>query len=135
LDEKTIKKEKGVGRNRAKIFKEELIDSIPLQNKTSLHCWSYGEGTTSSRLVIGNWNVNGIRSVISKKMIYPYLHSNKPDILCITETKVDGKNFEAAPISLSGYHSYWNFPKHASGYSGVAVFSKFLPKSATEDML
>ena len=68
-------------------------------------------------------------------MLYPYIHANKPDILCITETKADAKNFDSAPIKLNGYQGYWNFPKHSSGYSGVAVFSKYLPKFATEDML
>lgn len=68
-------------------------------------------------------------------MLYPYLHNSKPDILCVSETKCDLKNFDSAPILLEGYHGYWNFPKHSSGYSGVAVFSKFQPISAKEDML
>ncbi len=72
---------------------------------------------------------------MSKKLLYPYIYTHKPDILCITETKMDEKGFNLAPISLDGYRGYWNFPKHASGYSGVVVFSKYLPKSATEDLL
>jgi exodeoxyribonuclease III len=72
---------------------------------------------------------------MSKKMIHPYINNIKPDILCITETKADEKNFDSSHISLHGYQSYWNFSKHSSGYSGVAVFSKYLPKSAEEDML
>jgi exonuclease III len=86
------------------------------------------------KLIICNWNVNGLRSVISKNMLNPYINNLKPDIICITETKMDERSYDVAPIYLSGYHSYFNFSKHSAGYSGVAVFSKHPPKSMTEDM-
>lgn len=62
---------------------------IPNDAKTSLHRWNYGEGSTPSKLIICNWNVNGLRSVLSKKLFYPYINKLKPDIICITETKMD----------------------------------------------
>jgi len=42
--------------------------------------------------------------------------------------------FEKSPISFAGYNSYWNFSKISAGYSGVAIFSKYLPLSIFEDL-
>jgi len=83
------------------------------------------------KLSISSWNVNGIRSVINKKELENYIEKHKPDMLCINETKIDLEAFSKDPIKLPGYHEYFNFCKCSSGYSGVAIFSKYLPLAIT----
>jgi len=39
-------------------------------------------------------------------------------------------NYKRKPVIISGYNGYWNFCKCSAGYSGIAVFSKFMPISA-----
>lgn len=80
------------------------------------------------------WNVNGIRSVLNKNAIYNFINQYVPDILCINETKINQEQFDKGPIEIKGYSGYWNFCKVSAGYSGVAIFSKFLPLSIFEDL-
>ena len=54
--------------------------------------------------------------------------------MCINETKIDLEAYNKSPILLHGYSGYWNFCKCSAGYSGVAIFSKFLPLSMKEDL-
>jgi exodeoxyribonuclease-3 len=72
--------------------------------------------------------------VISKKELPNYLEKVKPDIICINETKIDYEAYKKDPIKLTGYHGYWNFCKCSAGYSGVAIFSKYLPLAVVEDL-
>jgi len=67
---------------------------------------------------------------MSKSSFKPYINTLKPDIFCVSETKIDESSFDQSPIRLEGYHGYWNFSKHSKGYSGVAVFSKYRPKAS-----
>lgn len=93
--------------------------------------WEYGSGVTPNKLFISSWNVNGVRAVLNKKELQNYLEKVKPDILCLNETKIDFEAYQKDPIKLAGYHGYWNFCKCSAGYSGVAIFSKYLPISIT----
>ena len=102
------------------------------QNHT--HLWEYGSGVTPSKLFISSWNVNGIRAVMGKQDLQNYIKKSDPDIICFNETKIDFAAFEKDKIKVPGYHGYWNFCKCSSGYSGVAVFSKYLPISVVEDL-
>src|SRR6185312_13519432 len=34
-----------------------------------------------------SWNVNGIRSLLSKGKFHPFLSAHQPDVLCLQETK------------------------------------------------
>ena len=70
-----------------------------------------------------SWNVNGIRAVIKKKLLEPFLERHQPDILCLQETKAERGQIE---IDLPGYHEYWNSALK-KGYSGTAIFSKAKP--------
>ncbi len=94
-----------------------------------------GSGKTPEKIKIVSWNVNGIRNAINKYLIRDLLVKAKPDILCINETKINQDQIEKQHIELNGFHSYWNFCKISAGYSGVAVFTKFLPISVEEDIL
>ncbi len=74
---------------------------------------------------IYSWNVNGIRAVINKNTLLPFIASNQPDILCLQETKAKP---EQVVLDIPGYHNYWNSAEKA-GYSGTAIISKTTPLS------
>jgi exodeoxyribonuclease-3 len=71
-------------------------------------------------LKIYSWNVNGIRAVIKKGLLAPFLKAHDPDILCLQETKAERGQIE---VDLPNYHEYWNSALK-KGYSGTAIFSK-----------
>ena len=66
-----------------------------------------------------SWNVNGIRACM-KKGFMDFFEKEKPDFLCLQETKVSEGIFQ---VQLDGYHQYWNYAEK-KGYSGTAIFSK-----------
>lgn len=67
-----------------------------------------------------SWNVNGIRAVHNKGLFVPFVKKEKPDILCLQETKaMQGQ----AEIDLPDYEEYWNSAVK-KGYSGTAIFIK-----------
>jgi len=70
-----------------------------------------------------SWNVNGIRSVLKKGTFQSFMADEKPDILCLQETKAERGQIE---IELPGYHEYWNSAMK-KGYSGTAIFAKQEP--------
>jgi exodeoxyribonuclease-3 len=77
-----------------------------------------------------SWNVNGIRSA-EKKGFVPWLEAEKPDILCVQETKARPEQLSEELLHPGWgkgkkYHSYWSSAKKA-GYSGVAIYSKTEP--------
>lgn len=76
-------------------------------------------------LKIYSWNVNGIRAVIRKELFKPFIEAEKPDILCLQETKAKQGQAE---IDLPNYEEYWNSAERP-GYSGTAIFSKPEPLS------
>ena len=68
-----------------------------------------------------SWNVNGIRSV-AKNGFVAWLTKEKPDILCVQETKAhpDQLSFDLKMID----HYRVDFASaHKAGYSGVATYS------------
>ena len=71
---------------------------------------------------------------MNKKELQNYVEKDKPDIICFNETKINYDTFKKDPISLPGYHGYWNFCKVSAGYSGVAIFSRYLPLKIIEDL-
>jgi exodeoxyribonuclease-3 len=72
-----------------------------------------------------SWNVNGIRSV-QKKGFYDWLKTEKPDILCLQETKISAEDVTAELVDPPGYQAYWNAPVK-KGYAGVAIYYKEKP--------
>ncbi len=77
---------------------------------------------------IVSWNVNGIRSVLKKGFV-EWIRQEKPDVLCLQETKA---NKEQVDHKLEEYQQYWNSGQKA-GYSGTAVFTKLKPLSVSFD--
>jgi exodeoxyribonuclease III len=72
-----------------------------------------------------SWNVNGIRACI-KKGFLDFIDEEKPDILCVQETKAHPDQVDEK-LEQYKYH-YWNSAEK-KGYSGTAIFSKVEPLS------
>lgn len=78
-----------------------------------------------------SWNVNGIRAVLGKG--FPdFVAREKPDILCLQETKARPEQVEL-PLELGGYQAFWSSAEKP-GYSGVAVFSRVKPQQVKEGL-
>ena len=73
-----------------------------------------------------SWNVNGLRSVLNKKLFLEFIEEFKPDCLCLQETKTN-KDLD---LNVPGFHQYWNHAKRA-GYAGTAVFTKIKSLNVT----
>lgn len=76
-----------------------------------------------------SWNVNGLRAVL-KSGFLEWLKTEKPDILCLQESRVLPGEVEAAALAPFGYKSYWN-PAQKKGYSGTAAYVLEQPKNVT----
>ena len=72
---------------------------------------------------IYSWNVNGIRAVTRKELFAPFLTSEKPDILCLQETKAKPEQIE---LDLPEYEQFW-YSAAKPGYSGTVILSKIKP--------
>ncbi|MGC8730368.1 MAG: exodeoxyribonuclease III [Candidatus Micrarchaeia archaeon] len=76
-----------------------------------------------------SWNVNGIRSAISKGL-FDFIKKENPDIMLFQEVR--SSNF-TMPAMLVGYHVFLN-PAVRKGYSGTMVISKEIPSSVINGM-
>lgn len=74
-----------------------------------------------------SWNVNGIRAAHDKGQFLPLIKKEKPDVICLQETKAHPHQ---SPIDLPDYEEYWNSAER-KGYSGTAIFSKTKPLSVS----
>jgi len=74
---------------------------------------------------IWSWNVNGLRAIMNKDFTR-ILNTEKPDILGLQETKLQGHQVPEELRSLEEYQSFWS---HATrrGYSGTALFCRNKP--------
>lgn len=71
-----------------------------------------------------SWNVNGIRAALGKGF-GGFVAAEKPDILCLQETKARPEQVTLPP-ELDGWSAHWNSAQKP-GYSGVAVFTREQP--------
>jgi len=79
---------------------------------------------------IFSWNVNGIRAVLRKDALLPFIEAEQPDILCIQETKAHQTDVD---LELPGYEQFWNSAEK-KGYSSTAIFSKIKPLSVVNGL-
>ena len=79
------------------------------------------------KIRILSWNVNGIRAV-HKKGFLEWFKSEKPDILCIQETKATRKQFPKDIINVDDYRLYIS-EAMKKGYSGTATYSRIEPEN------
>ena len=79
-------------------------------------------------LKIISWNVNGIRACI-KKGLRDFIAEQKPDVLCLQETKALPEQVDEEERSLGFVSNFWRSAQR-KGYSGVATFSGLQFKEA-----
>ena len=72
-----------------------------------------------------SWNVNGIRAVLRKDALHPFIAAEQPHILCLQETKAQPGD---VVVEMPGYHEFWHSAQK-KGYSGTALFSQTEPLS------
>lgn len=65
-----------------------------------------------------------------KGVFEPFIEKEKPDIVCLQETKAEQGQSE---LDLPEYEEYWNSAEK-KGYSGTAIFTKEKPVSVTLDI-
>jgi len=70
-----------------------------------------------------SWNVNGLRAVLKKNFL-EFLDAEKPDVLCLQETKCTPDVVEQ--LWPAHYTTYWNSAEK-KGYSGTAIFTRTRP--------
>lgn len=73
-----------------------------------------------------SYNVNGIRSAISKGLIN-FMQSSRADVFCFQETKAMESQVETYLFEVAGYKYHYWFSAEKKGYSGVALFCKTKP--------
>jgi exodeoxyribonuclease-3 len=73
---------------------------------------------------IATWNINSIKSRIGH--VLKWCGSNRPDVLCLQETKCVDEKFPYAKLRAIGYPHIEHFGERA--YNGVAIISR-LPLS------
>ena len=78
---------------------------------------------------IYSYNVNGIRAALTKGLA-DWVAQEKPDVLCLQETKAQPEQIDQALFERLGYHGYY-YSAEKKGYSGVAVLCKQQPKQVT----
>ena len=78
-----------------------------------------------TKLCILSWNVNGIRAAY-KKGILDWFEKEKPDILCLQETKAHPDQLVDELKNVNGYESFFSSAEK-KGYSGVVTYTKNKP--------
>ena len=79
---------------------------------------------------ICNWNVNGLRAILSKGDLIRFMNEEKPDIMAFEETKMQE---EQLTFNFDGYYRYMNSAEK-KGYSGTMVLTKEKPLSVSYDI-
>lgn len=72
-----------------------------------------------------SWNVNGLRAAW-KKGLAEFLAAERPDVLCVQETKIQEDQLTDDMRAPDGYRSYWSFAEK-KGYSGVVTYARQEP--------
>lgn len=75
-----------------------------------------------------SWNVNGLRAVLRKNFL-EFLETEKPDVLCLQETKCGPDDVEQ--LWTAHYSTHWNCAEK-KGYAGTATFSRTPPQKVTQ---
>src|SRR6266478_5162040 len=68
---------------------------------------------------VASWNINSLRK--RQDRLFAWLQANKPDIVCLQETKCRDEQFPVLALQAAGYHSVYHGEK---SYNGVAILSK-----------
>jgi len=79
-----------------------------------------------NKLRLLSWNVNGIRAA-QKKGFVDWVLKEKPDVLCLQETKAHPEQLSEELLNINGYKSYFSSSIVKKGYSGVAIYTRQEP--------
>ena len=82
------------------------------------------------KMKICNWNVNGLRAILSKGNLIEFIKKEKPDIMAFEETKMQESQLE---MNFDGYYRYMNSAER-KGYSGTMILTKEKPIKVTYDI-
>lgn len=74
---------------------------------------------------IVTYNVNGLRAAAAKGLP-GWLEQEKPDVVCLQETKLQPEQYPAEAFEALGYKAYLHSARK-KGYSGVAILTKTKP--------
>ena len=77
------------------------------------------EADPSLTMKLATFNTNSIRARLG--IVADWLEKEKPDVLCLQETKVQDKDFPVDPFKQIGYQTVFRGQK---SYNGVAIISK-----------
>ena len=77
-----------------------------------------------------SWNVNGLRALMAKGNLVPFMNAEDPDIMAFQETKMQENQFD---FNFDSYFRYMNSAER-KGYSGTMVLSKIKPLSVSYDI-
>lgn len=77
-------------------------------------------------------NTNGIRAA-ARKGFFDWMASEKPDVVCIQETKAQIHQLEDPVFHPEGYHCYYN-DAIKKGYSGTAIYSRVKPSKVIRSL-
>lgn len=80
-----------------------------------------------SNLKITTWNINGLRSWLSKRSGLTFLAQDDADIYCFQEIKCPNSKIPNEIKNVAGYNCFWHGSDDAQ--SGVVCFTKKQPKS------
>jgi exodeoxyribonuclease-3 len=78
-----------------------------------------------TRLRLLSWNVNGLRAA-HKKGFLTWFRAERPDVLCLQETKAAPTQLPAELREVEGYRVYFTEAER-KGYSGVATYTRVEP--------
>ena len=81
---------------------------------------------------IVTYNVNGLRSALSKGLT-DSIAAERPDILCLQETKAQPEQIPTLELEALGYRCYF-FSAVKKGYSGVAILTRREPDRVAAGM-
>lgn len=74
---------------------------------------------------LATWNVNSLK--VRLPQVLDWLAAQKPDVLCLQETKLEDHKFPSEEIAAAGYRSAYAGQKT---YNGVAILSRSEPEQA-----
>lgn len=80
---------------------------------------------------IVSWNVNGIRALLQRDLLAPFMAAHDPDVLCLQEIKAQPEQVRL-DLPSHPYH-YWNSATR-KGYAGTGIISRTEPLTIQKGM-
>lgn len=80
-------------------------------------------------LKVTSWNINGLRSWLTKRSGLAFIAQDDADIYCFQEIKCANSKVPSEIKEVPGYSCFWNGSD--DGHSGVVCFSKKKPKNVS----